>query len=167
MKANSFSKNCVSAVAAGALLAVAMAGPARSDPGPFTGIQGSWHGHGRISLEGGKSEGVECNAYYTAKGGGSGIGIALSCASGDYKIRLRSSLTYSNGRISGDWEEREFNASGSASGKANDGHITLAFEGAVTGSMHVSTEGNQQTVSISTHGGVALRGVTITMHRTG
>ena len=48
---------------------------------PFAQLDGSWSGSGRINLTDGKSEGLKCRAYYTPKGSGAEIGVALRCAS--------------------------------------------------------------------------------------
>lgn len=146
------------------LVAAVFASPALAD-GPFTAIGGTWQGTGHIHLEGGRKEGIRCNAYYTPKSGGSAIGLAIRCASPDYKIELRSQLKQDGKQITGAWEERTFNAAGDVTGRASSTEIELKISGgAVTGSMSVSTNGSNQTVSISTNGS-ALQGVTIRLQR--
>ncbi|MGB6906981.1 MAG: hypothetical protein WBE04_07685 [Methyloceanibacter sp.] len=138
------------------------AGPSRADPSPFSELLGSWGGTGEIRLDRNRRERIKCNAYYT--GGGAQLGLAIRCTSDSYKIEIRSKLSYSGGRLSGNWEERTFNARGSASGTATSSKISLAIRGAVTGSMVVSYTKSRQTVSISTQG-IALQGVSITLGR--
>ncbi len=137
-------------------------GPSRADPSPFDGLLGSWGGTGEIRLDKGRRERIKCNAYYT--GGGSQLGLAIRCASDSYKIEIRSKLSYSGGRLSGNWEERTFNAEGSASGTATPSRISLSIKGGVTGTMVVSFTKSRQSVSISTQG-IALQGVSITLGR--
>jgi len=137
-------------------------GPSRADPSPFNALLGSWGGSGQIKLDKGRRERIKCNAYYT--GGGSQLGLAIRCNSDSYKIEIRSKLSYSGGRLSGNWEERTFNAQGSASGTATPSRIKLSIRGGVTGTMVVSYTKSRQTVSISTQG-IALQGVSITLGR--
>jgi hypothetical protein len=149
-------------LALAALVVALPAGPSRADSSPFNGLLGSWGGPGEIRLDRNRRERIKCNAYYT--GGGAQLGLAIRCTSDSYKIEIRSKLSYSGGRLSGNWEERTFNAQGSASGTATSSKISLAIRGAVTGSMVVSYTKSRQTVSISTQG-VALQGVSITLGR--
>ncbi len=137
-------------------------GPSRADPSPFDTLLGSWGGTGEIRLDKGRRERIKCNAYYT--GGGSQLGLAIRCNSDSYKIEIRSKLSYSGGRLSGNWEERTFNATGSASGTATPSRIALSIRGGVSGTMVVSYTKSRQSVSISTQG-IALQGVSITLGR--
>jgi hypothetical protein len=150
------------AVALGALPFLVPAGPSKADPSPFSTLLGSWGGSGEIQLDKGRKERIKCNAYYT--GGGSDLGLAIRCQSDNYKIEIRSKLSYSGGRLSGSWEERTFNASGSATGTATPNKISLAIKGAVSANMQVSYTKTTQNVNISVSG-VALQGVRITLAR--
>lgn len=129
---------------------------------PFDALLGSWGGTGEVRLDQGRKERIKCNAYYT--GGGAQLGLAIRCQSESYKIEIRSKLSYSGGRLSGNWEERTFNASGTASGSATDSAIRLLITGPVTGSMNVNFTKSRQSVSITTRG-TALQGVSITLGR--
>lgn len=133
----------------------------RADPGPFDTLLGSWRGSGKVQLESGM-ERLKCNAYYT--GGGSQLGMAIRCQSESSNVEIRSKLNLSGGRITGKWEERTFNASGSASGTATEGRIALQVTGGVTGHMVVNFNRSRQTVSISTQG-IALKSVSIHLTR--
>ena len=114
----------------------------------FDTLLGSWRGSGQILLSDGRRERLTCNAYYT--GGGSQLGMAIRCQS--------------ESRISGTWEERTFNAAGTASGSASGDRISLSIAGGVSGSMQVSFSGSRQSVSISTQN-IALKSVTISLSR--
>ncbi|HKA65495.1 MAG TPA: hypothetical protein VKD00_07220, partial [Methyloceanibacter sp.] len=96
--------------------------------------------------------------------GGSDLGLAIRCQSDNYKIEIRSKLSYSGGRLSGNWEERTFNASGTATGTATPNKISLAIKGGVTASMLVNYTKSSQNVNISVQG-VALQGVRIALGR--
>jgi hypothetical protein len=138
----------------------AVAGPAS----PFTQLGGSWSGGGKVSFADGKSERITCRAYYNPKGGDE-LGLAIRCASVSYKIDIRANLQNENGRLSGRWEERTFNAEGDVTGKASNGNIRMDIAGGgLTGSMSVSYGSSTQAVSISTEG-VGLKGVTISLSR--
>lgn len=148
-------------LACASLLAAATS--AGADSGPFDGIVGAWKGSGRITLEGGKSETIRCNAYYTEKD--KSLGLAIRCASQSYKIELRSLLTSNGNHVTGSWEERTFNAVGDVTGRAKAGNIQLTISGGgLSGSMSVATSGSVQTVSINTQG-TALQGVSIKLSR--
>lgn len=152
-------------VAIAGLAAIGAAPPALSAGGVFSGLAGSWSGSGQIKLEGGRSESLKCKAYYTDKDDGTGLGVALRCASASNKIDLRATLAATGSRVSGNWEERSFNAGGIVSGQANGSRLNLSISGGgVTGSMAVTTSGSSQTVSISTDGST-LKGVSIGLSR--
>jgi hypothetical protein len=153
----------------GALAALALALPicagTTQAAGPFEQLDGTWSGPGRINLEDGRSESLKCKAYYTPKAAGVEIGLALRCASASNKVELRANLVASGGRVSGSWEERTFNASGTVTGQASPSHIKLNINGGgFSGAMAVTTNGKSQVISVSTQG-VALKGVSVNLQR--
>ena len=153
-------------VTAAALLKVAAStmAPARAD-GPFTPFSATCSGVGPIQLDNGASERIKCNAYYTPKDGGVGLGMAIRCASASYKIELRAQLQAEGGKVSGSWEERTFNATGQVSGRVSASNINLSVVGGgLTASMSVATRGSSQSVGISTVGS-ALKRVEIDLSR--
>jgi len=153
------------AVAAALVGAVVLIGPPAAAAGPFAQLDGTWSGSGSIKLDDGKSERLKCRAYYTPKSGGAAIGLALRCASASNKIELRANLTAESGRVSGSWEERTFNAAGTVTGQASPSQIKLVITGGgFSGSMAVTTTGQNQVISVSTQG-VALKGVNISLRR--
>ena len=131
-------------------------------PGPFDILLGSWRGSGQIVLDDGRTERLKCNAYYT--GGGSRLGMAIRCQSETSNVEIRSKLSQTRGRISGTWEERTYNAEGTASGNATDDKISLQISGGVTGTMQVSFSRSRQSVAISTQN-IALKSVKIDLTR--
>jgi hypothetical protein len=113
--------------------------------GAFANFTGSWSGTGQMRLEGGR--------------------ISLRCASSASKVELRANLTSNGNRVSGEWEERQFNVGGRASGSANGNNISLAINGGgLNGSMSVTTNGSRQSVSITTEN-AALKGIQIGLAR--
>ncbi len=100
----------------------------------------------------GQSEALSCKAYFTSKDAGSGLGIALACASASNKIDLRAGLTQAGEAISGSWEERSFNSTGSVSGTFSNERIELTIDGTIKATMSITLEGNSQLISIATEG---------------
>jgi hypothetical protein len=90
--------------------------------------------------------------------------MAIRCQSETSNVEIRSKLSQSGSRISGTWEERTFNAAGTASGQASGDRITLQISGGVSGTMQVSYSSSRQSVSISTQN-IALQSVTISLSR--
>jgi hypothetical protein len=154
--------NTLRLVAVLALMASFLLAPSgHAAANPFDTLLGSWRGSGQILLSDGRRERLKCNAYYT--GGGSQLGMAIRCQSESSNVEIRSKLSLSGSRISGTWEERTFNAQGTASGSASGGRISLQISGGVIGTMQVSYSSSRQSVAISTQG--ALRSVTIDLSR--
>lgn len=151
--------------AAGMVVISASAVTLAAAGGPFDSLNGSWSGAGNIRLDDGRTEGLKCKAYYSSRGGGASMGLALRCASASNKIDLRATLNSTGSRIAGSWEERTFNLTGSASGQAAGNAIKLAIDaGVLAGSMSVITNGQSQTISVRTDG-AALKGVHINLRR--
>lgn len=149
-------------LATAALLGLFMMTPSqKAEASPFDTLLGSWRGSGKIQLNTGM-ERLSCNAYYT--GGGSQLGMAIRCKSDSSNVEIRSKLSLSGSRITGNWEERTYNAAGSATGTATPGKISIKVSGAITGSMVVSYNRTSQSVSISTQGS-PLQSVSINLTR--
>lgn len=128
---------------------------------PFDTLLGTWRGSGTVRLNTG-TERLSCNAYYT--GGGQRLGLAIRCSSPSGKVEIRSKLSLSGNRLSGNWEERTYNASGVASGTAKPGRLSIRVSGGIRGSMTVKYSKSSQSVSISTSGS-PLQGVSIRLTR--
>ena len=142
--------------------ALSVSAPAFAQAGLGT-LVGSWGGSGRITYTDGSSEGIRCTAYYS--GGGSELRMAIQCRSDKNPIHIRSSLRISGNRASGQWEERTFNASGTASGTVSGGSMSLAISGGgFSGSMSVSFGQASHSVSISTQG-IAMSRATMSFSR--
>lgn len=161
----SWLKGIAALAAASAMAALAMGTPAALAGSPFEALAGTWSGKGTAKLEGGKSERLSCKGYY--KGSGSSeLRLNILCANPSTKVELRSVLKYANGRVTGTWEERHFNQTGTITGSATDSKLRLKIGGgALSGVLSVSIGEEKQSVSLSTDGS-ALRGVSITFART-
>ena len=130
---------------------------------PFDTLLGTWRGSGTVRLNTG-TERLTCNAYYT--GGGSQLGMAIRCKSPTSKVEIRSKLSLSGNRLTGNWEERTYNASGSASGTASPSRLSIRVSGTINGSMSVSFSKSRQSVSISVSGS-PLQAVKVNLSRSG
>jgi len=123
---------------------------AQADPG-LGNLVGSWSGSGRLHYTDGSSEGIRCTAYYTLHS--SAFSLAIQCRSETNPIHIRSKLSASGNRLSGDWEERTFNAAGTATGTLSGDRIHLNVGGGgFTGSMTVSIGRATHSVRIETKG---------------
>lgn len=147
-----------------ALAAIAIAAfTTPASAGVLAGLVGSWGGGGTATFEGGTREKLRCNGYY--KGAGGDLSMVIRCASpSGAKIELRGTVKENGGRVSGQWEERTYNATGVLSGSAAEGSLKAGISGAINGSMSVSFSSGSQTVSISTTG-TTLRTVNISFSR--
>jgi hypothetical protein len=130
----------------------------------FQRLNGTWRGSGKINFTNGSPRRISCRAYYNVKNKGRNLGLAIRCASSDNKIELRARLRETNGKISGTWEERTFNAEGNVYGAARHGRLNLSINGSVSGSMSISFSSSRQRVSIKT-ATEELRGIAINLRR--
>jgi hypothetical protein len=154
------------AVSAASAVAVVLIGVPAVAGSPFSALVGTWSGKGTARLEGGKSEKLSCKGYYTGSGA-SELKLNIICANPSTKVELRSVLKYANGRVTGTWEERNYNQTGTITGSATDSKLRLSIGGGgLTGFLSVSIGGASQSVSLSTQGS-ALKGVSITFARAG
>jgi hypothetical protein len=153
-------------VLAASVSAVLLLGVPAVAGSPFSALVGTWSGKGTARLEGGKSERLSCKGYYTGSGA-SELRLNIICANPSTKVELRSVLKYAGGRVTGTWEERNYNQTGTITGSATDSRLRLSIGGAaLKGSLSVSIGGSSQSVSLSTEGS-ALKGVNITFARIG
>ncbi len=158
-------RGSVTALALSSIAMLAVGVPAVAGS-PFSALVGTWSGKGTARLEGGKSEKLSCKGYYQGTGG-TQLKLNIICANPSTKVELRSVLKYANGRVTGTWEERNYNQTGTITGSADDSKLRLNIGGgALTGLLSVSIGGETQSVSLSTQGSV-LKGVSINFSRNG
>ena len=147
-------------------IALSMAGVPAVAGSPFTSLVGTWSGKGTARLEGGKSEKLTCKGYYSGSGA-TELKLNIICANPSTKVELRSVLKYAGGRVTGTWEERNYNQTGTITGSADEQKLRLNIGGgALKGVLSVSLGGATQSVSLSTQGS-ALQGVSINFARNG
>ena len=132
---------------------------------PFSMLVGTWAGKGTARLDGGKRERISCRGYYSGKGA-KVLRLNIICANPSTKVELRSVLNYLDGRVSGTWEERNFNQSGTISGRVTDTEMKLSIEGGgLNGYLKMTFGESSQSVTILTNGS-ALKGMNIELART-
>jgi hypothetical protein len=144
--------------------AVSMRPAVAASDSPFATLAGTWGGSGTARFDDGKSESLRCKGYYTNNGGPHNLGLSIRCANASSKLELRATLSESNGAVSGSWEERTFNQSGTVSGRASANRINLSISGGISGTMTVAISGSSHTVTVASNG-ASFKGVHITMSR--
>jgi hypothetical protein len=126
-------------------------------------LAGTWQGSGTISFESGEAESISCNGYY--KGGGT-LSVVIRCKGPASNFELRSKLDSSGGKISGNWEERTYNATGEVSGTTSPGKLDIQFSGSLTGRLEMSFSSSSQSVSVSVGTkGAGIKGVRVSLNR--
>ncbi|MGI9423044.1 MAG: hypothetical protein ACR2PA_07615 [Hyphomicrobiaceae bacterium] len=156
-------------IAASAMPFVALAGPidgfnVGAHAANLGSLGGAWSGGGKLRLAGGKSERLRCRAYYNPKNGGKNLGMAIRCASTSYKIELRSRLQVRGSRVSGSWEERNFNATGTVRGSSRPGRLALSTSGGVNARLFISYGARRQNVRITGDIGI-FKGITLVLRK--
>lgn len=126
-------------------------------------LAGTWHGSGTMSFESGETESISCNGYY--KGTGS-LNVVIRCKGTSSNFELRSKLESNGGKVSGNWEERTYNATGDVSGTASAGKLNVQFNGSLAGSLEMSFSSSSQSVSVSVGTkGAGIKGVSVSLSR--
>lgn len=133
---------------------------------PFNVLNGTWAGEGSLLYDSGPPDKLKCLGYYRSADGGKALGIAIRCDGQPDKLEFRSKLNYADGKLSGTWEERTNNASGTASGNASGNGLRVDFDGSLSGSLSIAFSASEQsiTVSISTAGS-ELKGARVSLNR--
>ena len=120
--------------------------------GPVEQLPGRWSGWGKMTVAGGTVEKVKCVATYIPEGAGN-LRHSLRCASASYRIDAAAKMKVSNGRVSGNWEERNYSTGGAISGKVTGKGLAVNIRGeAFKASMVVNTSKCRQSVNISPSG---------------
>jgi hypothetical protein len=140
------------AAAVGLLSFVAIPGAVEASSSPFPAMSGSWSGGGVITMASGTRERIRCRAKYDVAGGGSNVDLTLRCASDSYNFELQSNATHSNGAVSGTWAETTRGVGGNLEGNARGNAIHVRVSGLISALLAVSTNANQQSISIQAPG---------------
>ena len=117
---------------------------------PFAAMAGNWSGDGMIALTNDIRERLRCRAAHTHGKGNNSLALSIRCASDNYKFELTSNVVERQGQISGKWSEASYGVSGSISGRVAGNRISAIAQGDnFTTDLSVTTNGNQQTVSMT------------------
>ena len=152
----------VAAAGLSALLALPSQGFASSSP--FTGMAGSWSGGGVITMASGNKEKIRCRANYVVGGSGENLDLTLRCASDSFKFELQSNVAHKNGAVSGTWAETSRHVGGNIDGSARGNHISVRVSGVISAQLGLSTNANQQSISIQSPGS-EMSSVAISLNR--
>jgi hypothetical protein len=160
----------VRSAAAILLLAFAQVGQAQTSGeravNPFIGMEGSWTGNGVITFGSGEKERIRCRVTYAVEPSPR-VDQDLRCASDSYKFELSSTINYANGFVTGRWNERTQQTSGTISGKAVPGQIDALVEtSGFAAFFTMITRGDRQSVHIESKS-AEVTDVTITLRRAG
>ncbi|MGJ4893668.1 MULTISPECIES: hypothetical protein [unclassified Bradyrhizobium] len=135
------------AAAAVVLTAGMTASPGHADPGPFTGMAGTWGGSGTVALEDGSTERIRCRANYGVSG--PRMTLVLTCASDAYKFGLQAEVIAEGSAISGTWSETSRGINGVLQGRGGGGNFQLlATTAGFNANIALATRGKRQSVSI-------------------
>ncbi|MGJ4969894.1 hypothetical protein [Bradyrhizobium sp. SZCCHNS30571] len=135
------------AAAAVVLTAGMTASPGHADPGPFTGMAGTWGGSGTVALEDGSTERIRCRANYGVSG--PRMTLVLTCASDAYKFGLQAEVIAEGSAISGTWSESSRGINGVLQGRGGGGNFQLlATTAGFNANIALATRGKRQSVSI-------------------
>jgi hypothetical protein len=99
------------------VLSLLVPAAAQAAEAPFTNLKGTWAGAGVITMASGTKENIRCRATYNVDPAGANLTIALRCASEGYNFHLTSSLTHSDGAVTGIWSESTYSVGGTISGR--------------------------------------------------
>lgn len=151
ISAHSFSRSSKRALFALSLLVAVPAAQAAASP--FANLGGSWSGPGVITLSSGATEKIRCRATYSVDRNADNLSIALRCASEAYNFNLTSSISHSNGAVTGVWNESTYAVGGTITGRGTPGRIQVRAEGMIVNALlAVNTRDNKQSVSIQSPG---------------
>jgi hypothetical protein len=92
-------------------------------------LNGAWRGSGTVTPLGGQPERIVCRISYSVLRAGDGILQSIDCAGTDYRIQASSDVTCSGDRVSGLWQERIANNTGSVNGQIAGTRLTTEFKG--------------------------------------
>ena len=134
--------------------------------GPFADLSGGWAGNGTVTYASGTKERLRCKVKYSQTNADSVL-QALRCASDSYKFEINAYYKDNGGRLSGHWAELTLQISGSITGITSAGRIAGVLHGpGFTAAVAVRTDGNEQTVTISS-ADKDIREVTVAVRKSG
>jgi hypothetical protein len=115
-------------------------------------------------MAGGSKERIRCRANYVVGGSGANLDLTLRCASDSFKFELQSNVARNNGALSGTWAETTRHVGGNVEGNARGNHIAVRVSGTFSALLGMSTNANQQQISIQSPGS-EMASVAISLNR--
>jgi hypothetical protein len=152
------------AVGAAALALMMLPAPVQASTTPFHALSGTWSGGGTITMANGAKERIRCRAHYDVNGSGSAVDLRLRCAGDSFTFELQSNVGYQDGMVSGTWSETTRRVGGNLEGNARGNRISVRVSGVISALLAVSTNANQQSISIEAPG-TEMAAVAISMSR--
>ncbi len=132
----------------------------------FQKLSGDWTGWGWIELTSGDRERIRCQLAYELRGTGNETALSLRCAGASYNLDGSADFINEDGRISGSWQEKFYNAKGEVSGRATSNYMTLLLKGETVkaGLSLTSSDKCRHSMSISPNG-VEFKKIIISLKR--
>ncbi len=139
----------------------------------FRSLAGSWSGEGTIRMSSGSTERIRCRATYTVGAGDPG-GVSqqtmlqeLLCASDSFKFQIKTRVSRTDKRLTGNWIELSRNVSGNLVGRITNGRVDATVDGGVfSAAISITPNGRRQAVTIRPSS-VDVAEVTIAPHQIG
>jgi hypothetical protein len=139
----------------------------------FRSLAGSWSGEGIIRMSSGSTERIRCRAIYTVGAGDPG-GVSqqtmlqeLLCASDSFKFQIKTRVSRTDKRLTGNWIELSRNVSGNLVGRITNGRVDATVDGGVfSAAISITPNGRRQAVTIRPSS-VDVAEVTIALTKSG
>jgi hypothetical protein len=139
----------------------------------FRGLAGNWAGDGTIRMSSGATERIRCRATYQVGAGDPGgdsqqtMLQSLVCASDSYRFEIKTRVSRTDKRLTGNWIESTRNISGNLVGRITNGRIDATVDGGVfTAAISIAPNGRRQAVTIRPSS-VDVAEVTIALTKSG
>ncbi len=127
--------------------AAAEQAPPRGEGNPFDQLNGDWTGGGMVTPSRGDPEKLDCKVAYDVAG--NNVTQTLLCTGVDNQFDAKTKFKYKGGKISGSWNEKTFDASGSVSGSAIGRLVHARISGdKFSGRMSINVSDAGHTINI-------------------
>jgi hypothetical protein len=142
----------VSKFAAAAVL-VFLAAATPSYAGAFDGLSGLWSGPANLTFAQGNTESMKCRTTFISQGANK-IKATVRCANAGMNIEAVALVTELNGSLSGTWEEKVYNSSGTLSGTGDASGLLMKIAGAYSATLTIKIVGSERQIVLTPQGGV-------------
>ena len=148
-------------------------GPSHGTAATMRGLAGNWTGDGTIRMSSGATERIRCRASYILGAGDPGGNSQqtmlqdLVCASDSYRFSIKTRVSRTDKRLTGNWIEATRNISGNLTGRIANGRVEATVDGGVfTAAISITPNGKRQAVTIRPSS-VDVAEVTIALTKSG